>query len=72
MTVRLALLHHFLSKATTARKMVGTATMNTTTALKRWSCVEKALPSPSETKYLHIYDFDNTCRFFLGIRRSLL
>ncbi|KAH8643717.1 hypothetical protein IG631_01180 [Alternaria alternata] len=38
----------------------GKATYHTVTALKRWSCDEKELPSVSDVKAIHIYDFDNT------------
>ncbi|KAF2033373.1 hypothetical protein EK21DRAFT_59009 [Setomelanomma holmii] len=38
----------------------GKATYHTVTALKRWSCDDKELPSVSEIKSIHIFDFDNT------------
>ncbi|KAI4167299.1 MAG: hypothetical protein LQ343_007343 [Gyalolechia ehrenbergii] len=32
----------------------------TITGLKRWSCLARELPSVSQVKALHVYDFDNT------------
>ncbi|MCJ1384239.1 hypothetical protein MMC17_007355 [Xylographa soralifera] len=33
---------------------------HTITTVKRWSCQDKQIPSVSQVKALHIYDFDNT------------
>ncbi|OCL06840.1 hypothetical protein AOQ84DRAFT_320839 [Glonium stellatum] len=38
----------------------GRSVTHTVTALKRWSCDDKDLPSVSQIKAIHIYDFDNT------------
>ncbi|KAK5113518.1 hypothetical protein LTR62_003387 [Meristemomyces frigidus] len=34
--------------------------VHTVTALKRWSCMEKQLPSIERIRNIHVYDFDNT------------
>ncbi|KAF2738304.1 hypothetical protein EJ04DRAFT_429329 [Polyplosphaeria fusca] len=36
------------------------AKQHTITALKRWSCDDKEMPSVSTIKAIHVYDFDNT------------
>ena len=33
---------------------------HTTTALGRWSIVNRPLPPVDQIKHLHVYDFDNT------------
>ncbi|KAK2759839.1 hypothetical protein FQN54_002573 [Arachnomyces sp. PD_36] len=38
----------------------GRSGTHTTTALKRWSCHNKDLPSQTDIKAIHVYDFDNT------------
>lgn len=38
------------------------ALSHTPTALKRWSCQDRQLPSVDQIKAIHVYDFDNTCR----------
>ncbi|KAM3422179.1 hypothetical protein BST61_g2548 [Cercospora zeina] len=36
------------------------ASSHTPTALKRWSCQDRQLPSVDQVKAIHVYDFDNT------------
>ncbi|KAF2086321.1 hypothetical protein K490DRAFT_44655 [Saccharata proteae CBS 121410] len=38
----------------------GKTSSYTITALKRWSCDDKELPSVQQIKAIHVYDFDNT------------
>lgn len=38
----------------------GKPAYHTVTALKRWSCDDKDLPSANEIRAIHVYDFDNT------------
>ncbi|KAJ5161082.1 Protein of unknown function DUF2410 [Penicillium capsulatum] len=37
---------------------------HTVTFLKRWSILNKELPSASQIRAIHVYDFDNTCTLF--------
>lgn len=48
------------------------APMRTVTALKRWSCGDRQLPSVESINAVHVYDFDNTRMLFTTDRLSVI
>lgn len=40
--------------------MNGHQAIRSATALKRWSCQDKQVPTVEQVQSIHIYDFDNT------------
>ncbi|KAL9095521.1 MAG: hypothetical protein Q9165_002392 [Trypethelium subeluteriae] len=51
---------HTFSKTWTSSHNFTNGASHTITALRRWSCDDKQLPSVEQVKTIHIYDFDNT------------